>query len=154
MYLDYQITLLGVSDLQRLMEIERGVFEQPWSASIMRDSLRAAHSSVWGIYPVGSDCLIGFGVLTTVMDEAELIDMAIAIEYQGQGYGKKLMEFLISKAKQNGAEKMFLEVGVKNTIAQSMYSRLNFKKIDLRKNYYRRKNNTFEDAIVYQLELE
>jgi [ribosomal protein S18]-alanine N-acetyltransferase len=153
MYSRYQITPLGVSDLQKLMEIERGVFEQPWSASIMRDSLRAAHCSVWGLYSGDDSQLIGFGVITTVMDESELIDMAIAKQYQGKGYGKKLMKFLIDKARQNGAEKMFLEVGVNNAAAKAMYLNLNFKSIDTRKNYYRRKNNTFEDAIVYQLEL-
>ncbi len=152
MFSDYQIMPLGSSDLQRLMEIERAVFDEPWSASIMRDSIHAAHSRVWGIYAEDDSVLIGFGVITIVMDESELIDMAVAKEYQGKGYGKVLMQFLIDKAKQNGAEKMFLEVGVTNNPAINMYQGLDFTQINIRKNYYRRKNDIYEDALVYQLD--
>ncbi len=143
---------LGANDLQKLMEVEREAFDEPWSASIMRDSIHAAHSRVWGIYSELND-LIGFGVISIVLEDAEIIDMAVSEAYQGKGYGKILMRFLLDKARQNGAENMFLEVGVKNDTAISLYKNLGFEQINLRKDYYLRKNNILEDALVLKFEL-
>ena len=152
MSLSYQIMPLGINDFSQMMAIERGAFEQPWSASVMKDSLFAAHTRVWGIFheEEGESELIGFGVISIILDESELLDMAIAKDFQGKGYGQVLMDFLVKKAAGNGAEKMFLEVRASNKRAIHVYKKLGFKLIHVRKKYYRAKNNTFEDAKVFE----
>jgi ribosomal-protein-alanine N-acetyltransferase len=154
MSLECQFHPLGINDLAEMMAIEKSSYPQPWSASVMRDSLLSAHSRVWGIFVSNKDKelkLIGFGVITVIFDEAEILSMTIEQNYQRNGYGRKLLNFLTRKATKAGAEKVFLEVRVTNIGAISLYKSVGFKEISLRKKYYKLENNQFEDAYIFQL---
>ena len=152
--IECQFHPLGINDLPEMMAIEKSSYPQPWSASVMRDSLLSAHSRVWGIFlPENHKTLklIGFGVITVIFDEAEILSMTIEHDYQRQGFGRKLLNFLTRKAKKAGAEKIFLEVRVSNIGAISLYKSVGFKEVSLRKKYYKLDNNQFEDAYIFEL---
>jgi ribosomal-protein-alanine N-acetyltransferase len=136
-----------------MMNIERNAFDKPWSASLMRDSLLAAHSRVWGIYEGEKSSLIAFGILSIMMDEAEIIDMAVDNAYQGNGYGRILAEFLCQKAKENGAVTIYLEVGVNKQKAFSLYRSIGFEILHQYSNRYVLEDGLYEDAIVMEKRL-
>ena len=142
---------LSIENLSEIMCIERAVFDFPWSASLMRDSLLAAHTHVWGLFVAAQ--MIGFGVLSIVLDESEVLDVALHPEYQGAGYGKILIQFLSNKARENGAKKMYLEVGVTNEVALHIYYQLKFQKIAFRRGYYPSKYSEREDAFLLECHL-
>ena len=60
-------------------------------------------------------------------------------------YGKKLVEYL----KNLNFKNIFVEVSINNKNAIMFYQRLNFLRIGLRKNYYKKKRS---DAILLKLE--
>ena len=66
-------------------------------------------------------------------------------KFQNMGYGKLLVEYLISLNLKN----IFVEVSSNNINAIMFYHRLNFLKIGLRKNYYKKQKS---DAILLKLE--
>lgn len=138
---------LSIDDLSTIMAIGRQAMEIAWSASMMKDSLRAAHCQAWGIFE--EDRLVGYGVLSVVFDEAELLSMAIDPIYQRRGYGKKLLEHLMFQALRSGAESLYLELRVTNLPAISLYDKMGFERIGIRKNYYPTTDITVrEDAIL------
>ncbi len=146
---NYQILPIGEEYLSEIMAIERSVFQNPWSTSLMRDSLLSASCSVWGLFDQ-ENLLKGFTVISMVLDEAEILDISVDKSAQNQGYGQKLLAFVMSYLAQQGVEKIFLEVQTSNEAALAMYRKFNFSIISTRKNYYQLANGQFEDAYVLQ----
>ena len=80
--------------------------------------------------------------------EIELFDIAIDSKFQGNGYSKMLMKFLIDFAKEKKCETIFLEVNRINKKAIHLYSKFGFIEYAVRRNYYGE-----NDAILMKLEL-
>jgi [ribosomal protein S18]-alanine N-acetyltransferase len=91
--------------------------------------------------------IIGYSTLSVVVDEAEIIDLEITTAYRRQGFGCLLLQELIRVAKQQGAQKIFLEVRRSNQAAINLYQKMGFKIINIRKNYYSAQDGR-EDALV------
>ena len=153
MSLDYYFRPLGLNDLTGMMQIEREVFQLPWSAGQMKDSLLAAHCQTWGIFSEETGVLMGFGVLSIVLDEVELLTLGISSGFHRKGYGEKLLKFLLDKSREAKAEKVFLELPESNQAALNLYLKCGFLKIGLREKYYTAPdmNQGREDAILMRL---
>ncbi|MDF2940306.1 MAG: rimI [Gammaproteobacteria bacterium] len=151
----FHFKLLNLNDLTQIMAIERQASSAArWSASVMRDSLLAAHSQVWGIVLDGMEKLVAFGVLSVVIDEAEILTIAVDPALYRQGYGEKLLGHLIHIAKSKKAETLYLEVRASNSPAIELYKKAGFQEIGLRKNYYDTDEpQVKEDAILMSLKL-
>lgn len=146
-----QFRPLTVEDLTEMMEIERLAFDKPWSASMVRDCLQAAHCQVWGVCE--GKRLIGFGILSVILDEAELLAMSVDPNFQGQGFGTQLLNFLIGRAVKAHAENLFLEVRVSNDAAVAVYTKAGFEMQGKRKDYYPHTRHGREDACLMSLDL-
>jgi [ribosomal protein S18]-alanine N-acetyltransferase len=134
MSVPYIFKLLDLSDLPEMMQIERSSFDNPWSAQVMRDSLAALHTRSFGLFLNAE--MLGYVVLSIVMDEAEILSMAISKNHQGQGYGKALLRYGIEQAVALGAKTLYLEVRANHPVAVSLYKKLGFVQIGKRPNYY------------------
>jgi len=64
-------------------------------------------------------------------DFIEITDLGVAYEYQGQGYGKELVDYI---CKQSACVR--LSVRTDNDIAKNLYTVLGFKEIHIVQNYY------------------
>jgi GNAT superfamily N-acetyltransferase len=84
-------------------------------------------------------------------DEAHLLNVAVAAEWQGQGLGRFLLNQSVARARGLGMEAMLLEVRPANTRALDIYQRYGFKQIGRRKGYYPADNGQREDAIVMRI---
>ncbi|MFZ9035270.1 MAG: ribosomal protein S18-alanine N-acetyltransferase [Francisellaceae bacterium] len=149
----YQILPLAEAHLPQIMAIERSVFDKPWSMSLMKDSLISAHTQGWGIFDEYHH-LLAFVLVSVIFDEAEILDISVSKEYQNQGFGQKLLAFLLNHLAYKGVEKLFLEVGVNNKPALAIYRKYGFKQLLIRKDYYINSDNSTEDAIVMQAVLQ
>lgn len=95
-----------------------------------------------------NDKVVGFFECLIISPEIELYDICIDEEFQGFGYSKLLMNYLIELAKQFDVATIFLEVNSINNKAINLYSKYGFKQYSIRKNYYGE-----NDAILMKLEL-
>lgn len=89
----------------------------------------------------------GIAAVMHVLDESELLEIAVQPAMQGRGYGKELLAQAIALARRNGAVRMFLEVRESNARARKMYTSFGFEETGRRKNYYPTENGR-EDAIL------
>lgn len=89
----------------------------------------------------------GIAAVMHVLDESELLEIAVQPAMQGRGYGKALLAQAIALARRNGAVRMFLEVRESNARARKMYTSFGFEETGRRKNYYPTENGR-EDAIL------
>jgi len=118
-------------DLLKLIEIEKDVFD--YSASI-EDFINYFNEDTIKIWKVLDQIVVGFIVFYRVKDEIEIIKIGIMKSCQRKNYGS----LIINKIKKlNNVKKIFLEVSIENTQAINFYLKNGFKKIGIRKAYYR-----------------
>lgn len=135
------------ADLPAVLAVERVIYPFPWSEGNFRDSLLCGDRA-W-IWEAGHE-LAGYGVVNQVLDEAQILNIGIAKDRQGQGRGRTLLDFLCNDARQHGAIRMFLEVRPSNEAARALYDRAGFQIIGQRRGYYPATDGR-EDAIVMEL---
>ena len=69
-----------------------------------------------------------------------------------RSFGKMLIEHFLQEVKKIGVKNVYLEVRCSNQKAIKLYEKYNFKRIGIRKNYYRKdKKNQKEDGLIYNL---
>lgn len=137
------IRLMQQKDVAEVIKIEKLVQSHPWTEAQFQQSVDSYHSTV--IEQAGQ--VVGFCILQPVLDEANLLLMAVHPNQQGQGLGYQLLEQSISHLK-NAPIQIFLEVRESNLAAIKLYEKADFHQIDVRKNYYPNSNGTREHAII------
>jgi ribosomal-protein-alanine N-acetyltransferase len=80
---------------------------------------------------------VGYAVLRTAADEAELLSVGVLEEQRGRGIGRMLLMEAARQAEAMGARKIFLEVSESNRLAVRLYRSMGFTDIGRRANYYR-----------------
>ena len=98
----------------------------------------------------GDGTLLGYGGISLVADEAEIITVAVSPACRRQGIARALMEHMLRLAADARAT-VYLEVRASNDPAIALYSKLGFAEVGRRKNYYR---NPREDALILRKEWE
>ncbi|WOE33002.1 MULTISPECIES: ribosomal protein S18-alanine N-acetyltransferase [unclassified Acinetobacter] len=137
------IRLMTKADVARVTAIENRVQSHPWRATQFEEAVDSYQATVFEI----QGQVIGFCILQPVLDEANLLLMAIDPQFQGQGYGFQLLEQSIQML-DNQPVQIFLEVRESNLAAIALYEKNGFHQIDLRKNYYPHHHGTREHAII------
>lgn len=137
------IRLMQAADVATVAKIEKSVQSHPWTLKQFEDAVTAYQSTV--IEQQGQ--VLGFCILQPVLDEANLLLMAIDPAQQGQGLGYQLLDASVAMLKNNPVQ-IFLEVRETNIAAIKLYEKSGFHQIDLRKNYYPGSNGTREHAII------
>jgi ribosomal-protein-alanine N-acetyltransferase len=97
--------------------------------------------------------MIGYVVMMQGVDEAELLDIGIAVSRQRQGWGGKLLQAMLAQAQTLGKQRVVLEVRASNVPALGLYRSIGFIEIGLRRAYYPVENSNREDAILMGLVL-
>ena len=144
---DVQYVPLAEAHLSTLMEIEVEAYPEPWSLGMFRDEIRNRLS--WFYVVLRQGAIIGYGGFWLVLDEAHLTSVTVRQCDRGRGYGKRLLHFLLAKAKELGVRVVTLEVRRSNERAQRLYLENGFRSVGIRKGYYSQSN---EDAIVMMVE--
>ncbi len=142
------------ADIAAVHQLETTTNPHPWTPGIIRNSLHSGNQC-WLLEQQGNDqpTLVGYGVTMVLLDEGTILNISIAPDFQGQGLGQKLLQFMIADVRKRQANIMFLEVRVSNTRAIDLYLQNDFSEVGIRKNYYPAANGTQEDAIVMMRDL-
>ena len=137
------------TDIDLVVKNERRSYTHPWSQSIFEDCMTNGN----GCWVLGvSGHIIGHGILSFGAGEAHLLNVCVNPDYQGNGYGRELVEHLIKQARSRAATRMFLEVRLSNQIAYRLYEKLGFNEVGVREDYYPAFTGR-EDAVVLAIEL-
>ena len=89
----------------------------------------------------------GFALGRLVLDEAELLTLAVDPSHHGQGIGREVLNEFEQSARKRGAMRAFLEVADNNFAAKALYLKAGWARDGLRKAYYRAKPTAI-DAIT------
>jgi ribosomal-protein-alanine N-acetyltransferase len=139
------------SDIEDVLAVEVRVYPYPWSRANFLDSLASGYQA-WVLRDQAMR-LLGYFLVMQVVDEAHLLNVAVAEEWQGQGLGRFLLNQSVACARGQGMESMLLEVRPSNVRALGIYERYGFEQIGRRKGYYPAADQQREDAIVMRYTL-
>ena len=134
---------VSYSDLDQITRIEKETNEYPWSLNNFESSLDAGNSS---IVLKDRKNIVGYAFFSVIGTDSHLLNITIYKDYQGKGFGKKILKKVLLQSKVLGATIVFLEVRVSNHKAINFYEKFGFKRDAIRYNYY--EGNPKEDALL------
>jgi ribosomal-protein-alanine N-acetyltransferase len=124
---------MGAADLALVAAFERSLYGFPWSLGNFRDSLDAGYDC-WVACAGGQ--VIGYAILMVAMNEAHLLNLAVASPYHNRGIGRTFLDFMLGVARQAKCEIVYLEVRPSNLAARHLYRKAGFQQIAIRPAYY------------------
>jgi ribosomal-protein-alanine N-acetyltransferase len=124
---------MRMADLAEVAHLEKGLYAFPWSLGNFRDSLTAGYDC-WTV--THGEAVIGYAVLMVALDEAHLLNFAVASEWQNQGIGRGFLAHMIEVARLAGCQIVYLEVRPSNLAARHLYKTAGFQQIAIRPEYY------------------
>jgi [ribosomal protein S18]-alanine N-acetyltransferase len=139
------------SDLPAVRAADEEAFgAEAWTAAAWQQEWAGVPAMRHLAVAVADGRVVGFGVLSTVADVADLHRVGVALGRRRRGLGTALVESLIAEARRRGCVRMQLEVEDRNEGAVALYDRLGFVEIARRDAYY----GTGRDALVLELGLD
>ena len=139
------LSLQQPGQLDALMAVEQRAYSHPRSRGNFTDSLASGYQIE---LLLGGDQLIGYFVAMPGVEEAHLLNITVAPEFQQQGWSVVLLDALALWARGRGAQWLWLEVRVSNLRARQVYEKYGFQRIGERKRYYPSADMEREDAVV------
>jgi ribosomal-protein-alanine N-acetyltransferase len=137
-------------DATPLAAIHATGFERGWDAlefeRLLADRLILAHLA----RPGGRGTPTGFAMSRVVLDEAEILTVAVAPSARRAGLATTLLLHHLGRLAAGGAKKVFLEVAEDNVAAIRLYQRQGFGEIGRRTAYYARAKGPPATAIVME----
>ena len=134
--------------LPAIAALERQCFSDPWSVEMLRPEL--PDDSHEFLLAVEGEELLGYVGLMTVLDEGYLSNIAVSPEHRRQGIAEALLKALLMRARARKLAFVTLEVRAGNTPAQTLYRKLGFTEVGVRRGYY---EHPKEDAVLMTLYL-
>jgi ribosomal-protein-alanine N-acetyltransferase len=131
-------------DIPVIAAIEKAAYQFPWSEGIFRDCLRVGY--VCRVLDVGGD-LGGYGIMSVGAGEAHILNVCIRDQFRSRGFARKVMVYLLERARAAGMSEAFLEVRPSNVAAARLYHSLGFEQVGIRRGYYQASVGR-EDAAV------
>ena len=144
-------TIKGMTeeDVAEVAALEMENFSHPWSYDAFYKTLSDENYIV--IIAKETDALLGYCVLLCTGEEADITNVCTAPVARGKGIATGMLTALMEAGESRGVNEFFLEVRESNTPARSLYTKLGFEEIGLRKNYYEEPK---EHAVLMKYTLE
>ena len=142
----------SADDLDSVMDIMAAAFAERYGEAWTR-------SQCAGILPMtgvklvlarDGEKVVGFSLYRTVVDDAELLLLAVDPLDQRKGVGRDLLAHFIEDARKDGAGRIHLEVRDGNP-AIRVYQAAGFEQANRRRNYYRGRGGGAYDALTFVL---
>ena len=146
---------LGALDLDEAAELHglafRPLGERAWTRQELAELL--ASPGARGALLEGDGGATGFALWRVILDEAELLTIAVHPNARRRGAGRALLDAAIARSREAGAGVLLLEVGEDNPAARGLYDSIGFSTVGRRAAYYQRKGNARADALVMRFVL-
>lgn len=138
------IKMMDEKSLELSFELEKETFAHPFP-KIEADSERIKSIAVYSY-----DVFCGYLNYQMVLDESEIMTVAVRKEFRRHGLGNILIKAFEEECRKNGIKNIFLEARMKNVAARTMYEHFGFEKVGFRKNYY---DSPADDGIIYRYKI-
>lgn len=130
-------------DVAAVAELEKRCFADPWSEQMFIDVI--GNRRQYFCVVTDNDRIIAYAGMMIVLDEGQVMNVAVDAEYRQRGIGRGLMNNLISYGRENQVTFYTLEVRESNAAARSLYQKIGFRDTGRRPDYY---YNPTEAAIL------
>ena len=134
-------------DIEEIIKIENNCYLTPWTEQNFNDAIEA--NNLFMAFKEGN-VIIGYFIALISLNECELLNLVVKVDYQDKGIGKIILNHLLDYCKKNKITNIFLEVRFSNKKAISLYEKKGFNELGLRKNYYKKEFGR-EDALLMGL---
>ena len=147
--MSFRIVPMTAAHLPQAAALEKVCFPaDPWSEELFRTALGRPHTVL--LLAEGEDgTVLGYAVLSAVLDEGNLDNIAVAPHCRRQGVADALLSAL-AKFGRASLSVLLLEVRVSNLPAIALYEKHGFVPVGRRKDYY---ETPKEDALLMTLTL-
>lgn len=142
--------LLKREHASQLATLHATSFHKGWSEDFFAKILESSTGLAFGVFDSKSE-LIGFCLCRWVIDEAEILTIAVNSAMRQQGLGSSLLSSTCDSLRSKGVLKVFLEVSEHNEAALSLYRKQGFLPVGARRHYYLDTDDTPDNAIVLEL---
>ncbi len=144
----------GPDQAAEVARLHAELFSPPWPEESVRGLLDHPASTAFlaMVGGVPKTC-VGFVLAQLAADEAEILSVGVAKDWQGKGIGRRLIEGVARAAQRAEAKTLFLEVAADNDAAMELYRRVGFLGTGLRRGYYARPGGEAVDAVTLSLKL-
>jgi ribosomal-protein-alanine N-acetyltransferase len=120
-------------DIPAVVAVEKSSYQFPWSEGIFRDCLRVGY--VCRVIDV-EGAMGGYGIMSVGAGEAHILNVCIRNEFRCRGFARKILLYLLDRARSAGMHEAFLEVRPSNVAAARLYHSLGFEQVGIRRGYY------------------
>lgn len=139
-----EIRRIEQRDIGQLTDIEDRIFSaEAWTGDDFE--LALTQPGQYFITACEDGKVLGYAGMWVVLDEAQIMNVAVDVPYRRRGIARELMNALIAEGRRRAVTVFQLEVRMGNEPAQKLYSSLGFKPVGVRKAYYRL---PVEDALL------
>ena len=137
------IRQMEAADVEAAAIIEREAFSMPWSAKDFLEMVEADYAYYYVAELNGE--IAGCCGIRDITGEGEITNVVVAANHRKKGIGRKMMEYMLERAKANGIGDCTLEVRVSNQPAIRLYESRGFKGEGVRPDFY---DKPREDALI------
>ncbi len=143
-----QFRSMEAKDIPAAAAIERKLFSRPWSEQAFSESMGQDALFVVTEY---KGVILGHCGMYCSLGEGEVMNVAVAPEWQNLGIGRQMLGYLLGEARKRGVSHVILEVRVSNANAIHLYETLGFRNCGIRKGLYEMPR---EDGMVMSLDVK
>lgn len=144
----FNIREMEVKDIEIISQLEKKIFKNPWSFESFNEALKNEFCHYFIVE--SNDKVIGYFGLLLILDECQVHNIGIIEEEQNNGFGNKIMQFMLNYCKEKNISFITLEVREYNFKALHLYYKYGFKKVNRIKGYY---SNPPEDGLLLRIDL-
>ena len=142
-----EISKMSLEDFELIKSTLITEFDDFWNSETLENELKSKNS--YYIVAKKNNDIVGFAGIKVVLDEADIMNNITKKDMRNLGIGSALFKALIDYSKNNGINKLTLEVNENNLSAIHLYEKYGFEKIAERAKYY----NGTDTAVIMQLYL-
>ena len=129
-----QVRRMEAADAEAVSCMEQQIFSMPWSRQGFLDALTGENAIFLVAEAEGR--IAGYCGMYCAAEEGEITNVAVEAAYRRSGIGTKLMESLLTEAKDAGIKTVILEVRSSNGDAIRLYEKFGFELQGVRKGFY------------------
>jgi len=138
-----------IEDLNAVYCLNQACFDECWSLQSLYSSLDSGYDL---LLCEQAGMLVGYVLSLTVLDEIQIMQVAVAPAARRLGLASRMSSYLIAHA--SGICSISLEVRLSNEAARRLYASLGFTETGYRKQYYApNAAGMREDAVLMMLQL-
>ena len=138
-----EIIPMNAAHVPNVAALEKACFRDPWSEASISGELDNP-LSLW-LVAVEQGAVVGYIGSQTVLDEADVMNVAVDPAMRRRGVGKALLRELETRLRTESVCALSLEVRPSNRAAVGLYTKLGFAEEGRRRNFY---NDPTEDALI------